>query len=65
MSVNNQIIIYRNTAGDFSIKEIDVDSGKMIQKIGEAAELEEAIKKANKYMKEDEIGVEYGLRIQI
>ena len=58
MSANNQIIISRKD-NTFTIKECDADTGHVNQDLGVTSSLGDAIRKANRYMKKNE--VEYGI----
>ena len=61
MSANNQLTITKEN-GRFIIRNTDVDT-KSSYLVGDAETLEEAVKKANHFMWEEE--VEYGLRIKL
>lgn len=62
MSANNKIVIYKKEE-KFVVGHLDLDCGWHEKEMFMTDTLEEAIKKANKFMKENE--VEYGLDIRI
>ena len=62
MSANNQLIIYKKK-NKFIVGHLDLDCGWHDREIFIEDTLENAIKKANKFMEKNE--VEYGLNIKI
>ena len=64
MSVNNQLKITKED-DLYVVREIDADTQGVHQEVGKYKTLEEAVKMANKYMREVPYGVEYGLDIDI
>ena len=62
MSANNQLVIYKKKK-KFIVGHFDLDCGWHQKEMIVKDTLEEAIKSANEYMKENE--VEYGLDIKI
>ena len=62
MSANNQLVIYKK-GKKFIVGHSDLDCGWHQKEMFVEDTLEEAIKKSNEYMEENE--VEYGLDIRI
>lgn len=63
MSANNFLKISKDPIEGFIIQDCDADTGECMRPFDSSEDLQDAIKKANKYM-EDEI-VEYGLRFSL
>ena len=62
MSANNQLVIYKKDK-QFIVGHLDMDAGWHEKEMIVKDTLEEAIKAANEWMKENE--VEYGLDVRI
>jgi hypothetical protein len=64
MSANNYLLITgKKPLGYYEITEMDADTGEVIFTVGNADTLEEVVKKASEYMKEEL--VEYGIHFSI
>ncbi len=61
MSADNQLIISKRKDGKWGITHVDFGGGRLSDKFPTFDNLEDAVKEANKFMKEFE--VEYGLNI--
>jgi hypothetical protein len=65
MSANNFILIKEKTKNTYKVSENDYESNAEIQNIGIFGSLRTAIKKAEEYISDSEMGVEYGIRFSL
>lgn len=65
MSANNFILIKEKTKDTYKVSENDYESNAEAKDIGTFSSLKTAIKKAEKYISDSEIGVEYGIRFSL
>ena len=62
MSANNFILIREKTKDTYKVSENNYESNKEIRNIGTFGSLKTAIKKAEEYISDPDIEVEYGIR---
>jgi hypothetical protein len=65
MSANDYIKIEKVAENSFVVSHRDSDTDGLIEKIGDFLDVEIALEEAEKYMREAEYPVEYGIRFVV
>jgi len=65
MSANNFILIKEKTKNTYRVSENNYESDSELENIGTFGSLRTAVKKAEEYISDSEIGVEYGIRFSL